>query len=111
MKKYVPIFILIMSLITFTQCDKTPGIPIENLKTQLADNAQHATTTILKNEITGIHVEHIVLTSQKELEDTFNEDYKTIFLFINGKGNVVAADSTYEIVPKTCLLVLLKMTR
>jgi len=105
MKKYFRISLFLVSLFTFIQCQKeAPGIPIENLKMKLSENEQHYTTTILKKEITGINVEHIALTSNKELNDIFKEDYKTIFLFITGKGNVVTADSTYEIVPETILL-------
>ena len=44
------------------------------------------------------------MTSEKGIEDTFKDDYKTIFLFVKGKGNVIAADSVYEIVPETILL-------
>ncbi|WP_299061243.1 hypothetical protein [uncultured Polaribacter sp.] len=59
---------------------------------------------ILENEIKGIHVDHVAVTGEKGLEDSFSDDYKTIFLFVKGKGNVVAADSIYEIVPETILL-------
>ena len=104
MKKYFTISLFLLTLITFIQCDKTPGIPIENLQTQLAANTQTTSTTILKNEIKGIHVDHIAVTSEKGIEDSFKDDYKTIFLFVKGKGNVIAADSVYEIVPETILL-------
>ena len=104
MKKHITISLFVVSLFIFIQCKKSPGIPIEDLKIELADNTQTATTTILKNEIKGIHVDHIAVTSKKAIEDTFNNDYKTIFLFVKGKGNVIAADSTYEIVPETILL-------
>ena len=104
MKKHVTISLFLLTLITFIQCDKTPGIPIENLQTQLAANTQTTSTTILKNEIKGIHVDHIAVTSEKGIEDSFKDDYKTIFLFVKGKGNVIAADSVYEIVPETILL-------
>ena len=98
MKKHITISLFVVSLFIFIQCKKSTGIPIEDLKIELADNTQTATTTILKNEIKGIHVDHIAVTSKKAIEDTFNNDYKTIFLFVKGKGNVIAADSTYEIV-------------
>lgn len=104
MKKYFTISLFLLTLIAFIQCDKTPGIPIENLQTQLVANTQTTSTTILKNEIKGIHVDHIAVTSEKGIEDSFKDDYKTIFLFVKGKGNVIAADSVYEIVPETILL-------
>ena len=104
MKKHITISLFVVSLFIFIQCKKSTGIPIEDLKIELTDNTQTATTTILKNEIKGIHVDHIAVTSKKAIEDTFNNDYKTIFLFVKGKGNVIAADSTYEIVPETILL-------
>lgn len=86
------------------QCKKSNGIPIVKLKTTLETNKDHFITTILKNEIKGIKVEHVVLKSKKDLVENFKDDSKTIFLFINGEGSVVTKDSTYEIVPETILL-------
>lgn len=111
MKSIFKITLLLCSIIAFTHCkkeikkhknEKKSNIPIAFLKTQLAENSNEQIKTILKDEIKGINVEHIAITNKKE--DTFSEDYKAIFLFIKGNGNVVAADSIYDIIPETILL-------
>ncbi|WP_339658528.1 cupin domain-containing protein [uncultured Polaribacter sp.] len=79
-------------------------IPIVNLQTQLQENTQQYTSAILENEIQGIYVEHVALTSKNGIVDSFKDGYKTIFLFVKGKGTVVAADSIYDIIPETILL-------
>lgn len=111
MKKLLKISFVLFITFTSLQCKrnkvetstkKETRIPIEFLKTTLTANNTSYKKTILKDEIKGIDVEHIAITNEKL--DTFNEDYKAIFLFIKGNGNVVAADSVYEIVPETILL-------
>ena len=111
MKSILKVTLLLCSIFTFIHCKKelkenknknSSKIPIEYLQTQLAANSQEYIKTILQDEIKGINVEHIAITNKKE--DTFNENYKAIFLFIKGNGNVQAADSIYPIVPETILL-------
>lgn len=111
MKKLLKISFVLFITFTSLQCKrnkvetntkKETRIPIEFLNTTLTANNTSYKKTILKDEIKGINVEHIAITNEKL--DTFNEDYKAIFLFIKGSGNVVAADSVYEIVPETILL-------
>lgn len=111
MKIIFKTILLFCVVLTFTDCKKElkqketvkkSNIPIEFLETKLAENDKACIKTILKDEIKGINVEHIAITNTKE--DTFSDDYKAIFLFIKGNGNVIAADSTYEIVPETILL-------
>ena len=79
-------------------------IPIENLKTQLHENTQQYSKSILENEIKGIHVAHIAVTGENAIIDSSKEGYKIIYLFVKGKGNVMAANTSYEIVPETILL-------
>ena len=79
-------------------------IPIINLKTQLPKSQQQYSESILENEIKGIHVEHVAITSENEIVDYSKEGYKTIYLFVKGMGNVIAANTNYEIIPETILL-------
>ncbi len=79
-------------------------IPIENLNTQLHENTLQYSKSILDNEIKGIHVAHIAITGENAILDSSKEGYKTIYLFVEGKGNVMAANKSYEIVPETILL-------
>ncbi len=76
-------------------------IPLVNLKTELEENQQYV-ESILKNEIKGIQVEHIAITNT--IIDTAKEGYKTIYLFVKGKGNIIVANTNYEIVPETIFL-------
>lgn len=79
-------------------------IPIANLKTQLDENTPHYSESILDNEINGVHVEHIAITSEGDLTDVSRESHKTIYLFVKGKGTVIAENTPYEIVPETIFL-------
>ena len=79
-------------------------IPIVTLKTQLTEDTQQYSEVILENEIKGIHVEHIAITGDNVVIDHAKEGYKTIYLFVKGKGNVIAANTNYEIIPETILL-------
>lgn len=77
-------------------------IPIVNLKFQLDANTQKYSESILENEIKGIQVEHVAITNEKI--DASREGFKTIYLFVKGSGNVIAANKNYEIIPETILL-------
>ena len=79
-------------------------IPVANLKTELPENSQQYSEPILENEIKGIDVEHVALTSDGVITDYSREGYKTIYLFVKGSGRVLAANRSYEIVPETILL-------
>ena len=101
MKKNIisTLFILTIVLSSFGQ-----EIPIENLNTQLLENTQVYSKTILENEIKGIHVAQISISDQNAIIDKTQKGYKTIYLFIKGKGIVSANKKKYEIVPETILL-------
>ncbi|MDO7172670.1 hypothetical protein [Mariniflexile sp. AS56] len=101
MKKHITTFLCLLAL---TLSVYSQEIPIENLETQLHTNTQQYSKSILDNEIKGIHVAHVAITSEHALLDYSKEGYKTIYLFVKGKGNVMAANNTYEIVPETILL-------
>ena len=100
MKKIINIlFLLSLTITLYSQ-----GIPKENLETLLNANTQQYSKSILENEIKGIHVSHVALTGQNPIQDYSKEGYKTIYLFVKGKANVIAANTSYEIVPETILL-------
>ena len=79
-------------------------IPIVALNTQLQENTQQYAKSILTNEIKGIQVEHIAIRGERGIVEYAKEGYKTIYLFVKGRGEVLAANTTYEIVPETILL-------
>lgn len=79
-------------------------IPIVNLKTQLQENTQQYSKSILENEITDIQVEHVAIPSENTLIDSSKEGYKTIYLFVKGSGKVIAENTSYEVIPETIFL-------
>ena len=101
MKKNITTILFLLSLIITLHGQE---IPFENLNTQLHENAQQYSKSILKNEIKGIHVAHIAITGENAMLDYTKEGYKTIYLFVKGKGKAIAGNTSYEIVPETILL-------
>lgn len=101
MKKSLTTILFILSLIITIHGQE---IPNENLNTQLQENIQRYAKSILENEIKGIDVAHIAITGENAILDYSKEGYKTIYLFVKGQGNVIAANTSYEIVPETILL-------
>lgn len=101
MKKNITTILFLFSLILSVHSQE---ISIENLKTQLPENTQLYSETILENEINGIHVAYLATTGENAILDDSKEGYKTIYLFVKGKGSVIAANTSYEIVPETILL-------
>ena len=79
-------------------------IPIVNITTQLQDNTNHYSKSILENEIKGIQVEHVAISGEHKMIDDAKEGFKTIYLFIKGTGNVKAANANYKIIPETIFL-------
>ncbi len=79
-------------------------IPVAKLNIQASEIAEHCSERILENEIEGITVEHHVVPSSGAVVDHATEGVKTIYLFIQGAGSIVAADASYEIVPETIFL-------
>ncbi len=101
MKKNITAMLLTLSLVTTMNSQQ---IPFEKLTIQLKENTNLYSKSILQNEIAGIQVEHIALTGESGIIDYAKEGYKTIYLFISGKGSAKASNETYEIVPETILL-------
>ena len=101
MKKSITIVLFLLSLVFSLHSQE---IPIENLQTQLHEDIQEYSKTILENEIKGIHVQQVTITGEKGIKDISKEGYKTIYLFVKGKGTVLAENSSYDIVPETILL-------
>lgn len=83
---------------------RSQEIPIVNLKTQLQENTQQYSKSILENEITDIQVEHVAIPSKNTLIDSSKEGYKTIYLFVKGSGKVIAENTSYEVIPETIFL-------
>ncbi len=79
-------------------------IPVAALDMQLDKNTPHYSELILENEIAGIQVAHVALAGGTVVAESARDNCKTIYLFIKGSGRVVAANSSYEIVPETILL-------
>ncbi len=79
-------------------------IPLVHLKLGLPENTQQYSKSILENEIKGIQVEHIAITGKNAIIDSAKEGYKTIYLFVKGRGKVIAENTNYEIIPETILL-------
>lgn len=79
-------------------------IPIVNLKIQSHKSVQPFSKSVLENEIKGIMVEQIAIPSKNEIVDYAKEGFKTIYLFFKGKGDLVAENKNYQIVPETILL-------
>lgn len=80
------------------------NIPIAKLKIQLLENTQQYSESILENEIKGIIIERVAITGENAIIDYYDEAYRTIYLFVLGKGNVTIENLRYEITPETILL-------
>jgi len=83
---------------------KSQEIPLVSLDLKTEKYTQHFSKSILENEINDIHVELVATTNKNVVTDSTKEGYKTIYLFIKGTGEVIAADTCYEIVPETIFL-------
>lgn len=79
-------------------------IPIINLNKRLQKSVETYSESILENAIKGIHVELIIIPANYSITDDLKEDYKTIYLFIKGEGQVVTEDSNYKLIPETIFL-------
>jgi len=80
------------------------NIPIAPLTITSPEKTERFTRPILKNEIAGIHVEHVSLPATQETTDYPQEGHKAIYLFMQGNGVATAEQTRYEIVPETILL-------
>ena len=100
MKNYITTILFIFSCIVTLHSQE---IPNQNLETQLLENTPYS-KSVLENAIKGISVEHIAITSENVITDSSKEGFKTIYLFVKGKGTATAENTDYEIVPETILL-------
>ncbi|MFD1294999.1 cupin domain-containing protein [Lutibacter holmesii] len=78
-------------------------IPYQDLETKSLESTPYS-KSILENAIKGISVDHIAISSDNVITDTSKEGFKTIYLFVKGKGTVTAKNTAYEIVPETILV-------
>lgn len=83
---------------------KAQEIPIENLAMKLQPNTQEYSKSILENEISGIKVTHIALKEGITIEENLEEAYKFVYLFIKGRGKLVANNQSFDIEPETIFL-------
>ena len=79
-------------------------IPKVNLKIQIPKTTKQYSESILENEIKGIYIEYVVITDENARVDTAKEGCTAIYLFLKGKGKVIAADISYDIIPETIFL-------
>lgn len=101
MKKNILSLLTLFAIFPVIQAQE---IPLEQLETQSISNSKMNSKSILENEIEGIHVDHVALRDEKTQVDTYQEGYRTIYLFMKGSGKVISADKSYEIVPETIFL-------
>lgn len=83
---------------------KTHNIPLEVLDTQKIQNNHTFSKSLMENEINGVHVEHLVISTNYATTVSTSEGCKTIYLFIKGTGEVKAGNLSFEIVPETIFL-------
>lgn len=83
---------------------KAQEIPIENLAMELQPNTQEYGKSILENEISGIKVTHIALKEGVTIKENLEEAYKFVYLFIKGRGKLVANNQSFDIEPETIFL-------
>ena len=77
-KKLITILFLLSLTITLYSQD----IPKENLETQLNENTQQYSKSILENEIKGIHVSHVALTSENPILDQNLKKVIKLFIYL-----------------------------
>lgn len=83
---------------------KSHKIPIANLDTHIPANTHYYSTSILENEVKGIHMEHIAISGEQPTVEYSKYGYGTIYLFIKGSGKLVAQNNIYAIAPESIFL-------
>lgn len=83
---------------------KCHEIPIAILDTEISENTHHHSKSILENEVSGVHVEHIAIRGKQTTLEYSQPGVRTIYLFIKGSGKVVAQNTHYEITPESIFL-------
>lgn len=76
-------------------------IPLVNLDTQIREDTEHYSKSLLEGEIKNVQVDHVAITNRKTLLESCKNGYKTVYLFLKGTGDVIAENTNYEIVPET----------
>lgn len=79
-------------------------IPIAILDADISENTHHYSKSILENEVSGVHVEHIAISGKQPTLEQSKPGFRSIYLFIGGSGNVVAQNKNYEIAPESIFL-------
>jgi len=83
---------------------KNQQIPIESLDTKILSNTQQYSKSIMEGEIKNVEVEHVAITNKDAIAYSFEDGYRSVYLFIKGTGDVVARNINYEIIPETIFL-------
>ena len=83
---------------------KNQEIPIVSLDAKTLTSTKQYSKSIMEGEIRDIDMEHLAITNTDRMVDYFQEGYRSIYLFIKGTGDVIAANVNYEIVPETIFL-------
>jgi len=79
-------------------------IPLVHLDTEVPQHTQHYCTALLQDEINGIQVEHVAITANNSFEDSVNDGYKAIYLFVKGTGEITIDNTTYDLAHETIFL-------
>ena len=79
-------------------------IPIVDLSIQVDNLYQTSSQVILSNEIESIQVNHIIIPSGNEFIDHNDSEYRSIYLFVRGKGQALLDGVSYDLVPESILL-------
>ena len=79
-------------------------IPLACLETHIHKDTEHYRTSIQEQEIEGVQIEHVALSDKITIDDSSRDGYKSVYIFVEGKGDIVAAGARYEIVPETIFL-------
>ncbi len=80
------------------------AIPLEILDTELQENKPHTSKSILEGEIEGVQVEYLTVSNDNQISNTDRKDFRSIYLFLKGCGEVLAENTSYDIVPETIFL-------
>jgi len=79
-------------------------IPFVSLDTPIPANTSRFSRSILEGEIEDVQVEHVATKNKNIIQDSYEDGFKTIYLFIKGTGVVEAENTRYEISPETIFL-------
>lgn len=83
--------------IVITGTSNSAEINVHKLTMELLAGNQTFNEVLLSGEITDVKVQHIILSGTSSYTDSLFDEYKTIFLFIKGRGILNAGEHMYTI--------------